>query len=122
MLPYLQRFKHTFARIFSHSQHPDLRPLIEPLPRQSHDDRLELLVAQWHATITPHSSADEAALVKLSRTQPKAKAIVHQHLHAIGAFVDEQVRMMSSRFSEHIHNAGQRFIYPGTHVDRFHRK
>src|SRR5579862_2161260 len=67
------------------------------------------------------SSADEAAFVKLSRTQPKAKAIVQQHLHTVGAFVDEQVRIMGSRFTEHIHDASQRFIYSGTHVERFHR-
>jgi hypothetical protein len=47
---------------------------------------------------------------------------VSQHLHAVGAFVDEQIRMMGSRFTEHIHDAGQRFGYPGAHVERFHRE
>src|SRR5260221_9480148 len=75
------------------SQHPDLRALIEPFPRQSHDDRLKLLVAQRHATIMSHTSADEAAFVKLSRAQPETKAIMHQYLHTVGAFVDEQVCM-----------------------------
>ena len=90
--------------------------------RQPHDDRLKLLVAQLHATIMSHTSADEAAFVKLSRTQPEAKASVHQHLHAVGAFVDKQVRMMSTRFIEHIYDAGQRFIYAGTHVERLYCK
>ncbi len=60
----------------------------------------------------PHASnADEAAFVESSRTQPQAKAIVHQHLHSIGAFVHEQVRMMSTRLAEHIHDAGERSIH-----------
>src|SRR6266704_174194 len=92
-------------------KHADLRALIEPFPRQSHHDRLQLLVAQRHATIMSHTSADKAAFVKPSRTQPQAKAIMHQHLHTIGALVHEQVRMMGSRFTEHIHDAGKRFIY-----------
>src|ERR1700694_2550082 len=68
----------------------------------------------------PQASADEATFVKLSGTQPQAKAVVNQHLHAIGAFVDEQIRMMSSRFTEHIHNASQRFVEPRTHIERLH--
>jgi hypothetical protein len=32
--------------------------------------------------------ADEAALVELSRAQPEAKAIMHQHLHAVAGSND----------------------------------
>src|SRR5277367_349840 len=69
-----------------------------------------------------HTSADEATFVKPSRTQPEAEAIMHQHLHAVGAFVDEQVCMMSSRFTEHVHHASQRCIGAGAHVERLYRK
>ena len=70
----------------------------------------------------PHAGTDEAALVKPSRTQSQTKSVVHQNLHAVGALVDEQIRMMGSRFTKHIHDAGQRFVHAGTHVERFYGK
>ena len=69
-----------------------------------------------------HTGADKTALIEFPRAQPQAKAIVHQHLHAVAAFVDEQLGMMCARLTEHIHDARQHFIYTGTHVQRFHRE
>jgi hypothetical protein len=37
---------------------------------------------------------DELALVQAASGQPDADAVVHQHLHAVGAFVGEQVGVM----------------------------
>jgi hypothetical protein len=65
---------------------------------------------------------DETAFVELSRTQPEAKAIVNQHLHAVGAFVDEEVGVMRTRFAKDIHDAGQRLVDTRTHVERLYRK
>src|SRR5258707_6353355 len=99
MLPHLQRYQHSSPHFFF-LKHPDLGALIESFPRQPDHDRLKLLVAQRHATIMSCTSADEAAFVKPSRTQPEAKAIMHQHLQTVGAFLYEQVRIMSARFTK----------------------
>src|ERR1700684_1457997 len=101
-------------------QHAYFCALVEPLPRQSHNDRLKLLVRERHATIMSHTRADEAAFVELSRTQPEAEAIVNQHLHAVGAFVDEEVGVMRTRFAKYIHDTGQRLIDTGTHIERLY--
>src|ERR1700722_16048974 len=69
-----------------------------------------------------HTGADKAAFVELSRAQPEAKAIVNQHLHAVGAFVDEEVRVMRPRFAKDIHDSGQRLVHTGAHVARIHRE
>src|SRR5271154_434388 len=67
-----------------------------------------------------NARADKAAFVKLPRAEPKAKANVNQHLHAVGTFVDKEVRMMSTRFTEDIHDAGERLIDAGAHVERLY--
>jgi hypothetical protein len=103
-------------------QHAYFCALVEPLPRQTHDDRLQLLVRERHATIMSHIGADKAAFVELSRAQPEAKAIVNQYLHAVGAFVDEEVGVMRTRFAKDIDNAGQRLVDTGTHVERLYRE
>jgi len=105
MLPHLLSFQQYATRLF-YLQHADLRAFIEPLPRQSDNDGLQLLMRKRHATIMPHTGADEAAFVEFSRAQPEAKAIMDQNLHAVGAFVDEEVGMMRARFSKDIHNPG----------------
>jgi hypothetical protein len=69
-----------------------------------------------------NTCTDEAAFVQLPRAQPQTKAIVHQHFHPVRAFVDEEVRMMSTRFAKHIHHTGERFVHTGTHVERLHSK
>jgi hypothetical protein len=65
-----------------------------------------------------HASADEAAFVELPRAQPQTEPIVYQHLHAIRAPVDEQIRMMSTRLTEDIHYPCKWFVDAGTHVER----
>src|SRR5277367_2327579 len=67
-----------------------------------------------------HTRTDEAAFVELSRAQPEAKAIMNQHLDAVAAFVDEEVGVMSARLTEHIHNARQRLVDAGAHVERLY--
>jgi hypothetical protein len=48
-----------------------------------------LLTRQQHATLTPHTGADEAAFVEIFR-------------------VDEEAGVMSTRFAKDIHDASQR--------------
>jgi hypothetical protein len=112
----------TDCAVLFYLQHAYFCALVEPLPRQTHDDRLQLLVRERHATIMSETRADEAPFIELSRAQPEAKAIVNQHLHAVGAFVDEEVGVMRTRFAKNIHDAGQRLVNPGTHVERLYRE
>ena len=121
MLPHLPRFQQSAQRFFL-SQHTYFCALVEPLPRQSDNDRLQLLVRERHATIMSHTRSNKATFVELSRAQPEAKAIVNQHLHAVGAFVDEEVGVMRARFAKDIHDAGQRLIDTRTHIERLHRE
>src|ERR1700722_3673670 len=107
---------------FFSSEHADLRALIESFPRKSDDDGLQLFVAQCHAEIMSDSGADEASFVKFPRAEPEAKAIVHQHLHAIRTFVDEEIGVMGARFAEHAHDASQRLVGADTHVERLDRE
>jgi hypothetical protein len=64
-------------------------------------------------------------LARILKTPPankqgSAPATAQQHLHTVGAFVDEEVGVMRSRFAKHAHNAGQCLIDAGTHVERFY--
>jgi hypothetical protein len=45
---------------------------------------------------------------------------MHQYLHAVGALVDEQVCMVSSRFTEHSHDASEGGIDAGAHIERLY--
>jgi hypothetical protein len=75
-----------------------------------------------HLLTFQQSRSDKAAFVELSGAQPEAKAIMNQYLHAIGAFVDEEIGVMRTRFAKDIHNAGQRPVDAGTHVERLYRE
>src|ERR1700722_4074901 len=107
---------------FFSSEHADLRALIKSFPRKAHDDGLQLFVAQCHAKIMSASGADEASFVKFPRAEPQAKAIVHQHLHAIRAFVDKEIGIVGARFAEYAHDASQRLVGAGTHVEGLDRE
>jgi hypothetical protein len=101
------------------SQHADFSALIEPLPRQSHDDRLQLLMRQSKPAFLRHTSTDKTAFVESSRAQPQSKAVMHQHLHSVRALVHEQIRMVSLGLTEDTDYARQRGINPCSHVYRF---
>lgn len=47
---------------------------------------------------------------------------MHQNSHAVRAFVDEQIRMVSSRFAKDSHDTSEGRIDAGAHVERFYRE
>src|SRR5579862_5855161 len=47
---------------------------------------------------------------------------MHQHLHPVRALVDEQVRMVSSRFAKHVDDTSEGRIDAGAHVERLYRE
>src|ERR1700722_15530865 len=116
-------YKSTYVeRLYFLLKHADFRALIEPLPRQPHHEGLQVFVREGHATTMPRCNSDEASFVEPSSTEPKTKAIMQEHFHAIGAFVHEEIRMMSSSFAEHIDHPRERRVDTGAHIQRLNRK
>ena len=66
----------------------------------------------------PSLRPDELALVQPPRGQPHADAVVHEHLHAVGSPVGEQVRVVRARGAEDVDHARQRRFGAGAHVQR----
>ena len=65
---------------------------------------------------------DELALVQSPRGQPDADAVVHEHLHAVGAAVGEQVGVVRAGGAEDVDHARQRRLGAGAHVQRLDRQ
>ena len=61
---------------------------------------------------------DEVALVQPARAQPQAEAIVHEHLHAVGAPVGKEIGMVRLGSTEDLDHARQRGVDARAHVDR----
>jgi hypothetical protein len=93
--------------------------LADALPRQAEHEGVELRVGQREcgAAIT---RPDELAAVQSARREPYADAVVHEHLHAIGAAVGEQVGVVWPRGAEDTDHARQCSFGAGTHVQRRH--
>jgi Prolyl oligopeptidase family len=64
----------------------------------------------------------EAPLVQPPGAEPQSEAIMHQHLHAAGSTIHEQIRVVRSGLTEDAHHAGKRRIHSGTHVQRLDGK
>ena len=62
---------------------------------------------------------DEMALVQPARAQPQAEAVVHEHLHAVGAAVGKEIGMVCLRSTEDLDDARQGSVDARAHVDRF---
>ena len=101
------------------SQHADLRVLVQALPRQSHDERLQLIAREFHACAKMRTRSDKVPLLQTSCAQPQTKAIVDEHLNAIGSAVHEEVCMMRASLAEHTHHSSKRRVHPRAHVQRF---
>jgi hypothetical protein len=65
-------------------------------------------------------ASHELAAVQPTCRQPHADAVVHEHLHAVGAAVGEQVGMVRARRTEDVHPPGQRSFGARAHVQRLH--
>ncbi len=64
----------------------------------------------------------ELALVQPARRQPYSKAVMHQHFHAIGAAIGEQISTVRLRRTEHRYHADQCRLGAGAHVHRLDGK
>ena len=81
--------------------------LADALPGQAQHQGIELRAGQRQRAgrvLGP----DELAAVQPARRQPHADAVVHQHLHAVGAPVGEQVGMVRPGGAEDVDHPGQR--------------
>jgi hypothetical protein len=66
--------------------------------------------------------SDKVPLLQTSCTQPQTKAIVHEHLHAIGSPVHEEVCMMRSSHPKHAHHPSKCSVHAGSHIERLNGK
>ena len=89
----------------------------QALPRQAEHERVELRAGQRQRRASV-ARPDELAGVQAPRGQPHADAVMHEHLHAVGAAVGEQVRVVRSRGAEDTDHARQRGFGAGAHVQR----
>src|SRR6218665_352865 len=110
------RFPSAHSRI-ALLQDPDDTGFADALPGQAQHKCVELGMAQCQrrrSVLGP----DELAAVQSSRGQPDTDAVVHEHLHAIGTGIGEQVAMMRAGFAEDLHHASKGGLGPGSHVQR----
>lgn len=62
------------------------------------------------------------ALVQSPRGQPDPYTVMHQHFHAVGAAVGEQISTVRLRRTEYLHYTGQCGLGAGAHVHRLSGK
>ena len=86
-------------------QQRDDASFADALPRKPKHKSVELRSAQRQRRARV-LGPDEPAAVQAPCRQPDADAIVHQHLHAVGAAVREEVRMMRSSRTEYSRRPG----------------
>lgn len=60
----------------------------------------------------------ELPLIQSAGGKPDANAVVNQHLHAVGAALGEQVRVVRMRGAEHLDHTGQHGIETSPHIQR----
>lgn len=97
-------------------QDADHTSLADALPGQSQHERVQLGPGQCKgaAVFRP----DEAPGIQPASSQPHTDAVVHQHLHAIGPSVGEQVGMVRSSLTEDLDHPAERRLGAGSHVQR----
>lgn len=89
------------------------------LPGQTDHQGLQLLWRQGKLLAHPRFAPDEVAGVQPASRQPQTETVVHQHLHAVAAFVGKQVGAVGLRFAEHLHHPGQSGIGSRAHIQGF---
>jgi hypothetical protein len=81
---------------------------------------MQLFIRELDARSQVRIRSYEVPLLQAPGAQPQTEAIVHEHLHAVGSAVHEQISIMSAGCPEHIHNPGKGCIHPRSHVQRLH--
>ena len=77
--------------------------------------------SQCHVGIIGHLDAlgELPALMEPACNQPDAKAVVDQHLHAVGSGVGEQVGVMGVGCAEDLYDTGQSGLCTRSHIQGF---
>ena len=101
---------------FVHSHYGDDAAIADSLPGQSQHQGMQLLRAELVMSVDARRWPHELALVKPSGRQPDANAVMHQHLHSVGAAVGEQVSVVGMRCTEHLDHSAKRRVRTRAHV------
>lgn len=94
---------------------------VEPLPGQTNDQSLQLLGGECDGLSCLRTRPREATPMQPSGAQPQTIAIMHEHLDPIGPLVREQIRVVRTRLTEHLHHTRERRIRSRSHVERLDR-
>lgn len=86
------------------------------MQRQANQERVQLVGCERYRC--PSRRPTELALTETTHALPQVEAVVDQHLQVRRATIREEVGMMRPRFAEHAHDARQRRVRPGAHVER----
>ena len=92
--------------------------LAQTLPRKTDNERLQLTHRELKACAKVRARSDKVPLLQSTRAQPQAKAIVHEHLQAIGAAVHKEVGVVRAGFTEHTHHTRKGRVDSSSHVQR----
>lgn len=84
--------------------------------------RYEDLIARDKASLDifwlKDKSLDELAVVQAAGRQPHADVVMHEHLHAVGSAVGEQIHVVRPHGAEHSHDPCERSLAARTQVQR----
>lgn len=108
------------ARLFTSppdSDDSDHAILADALPRQAQHQTGQLFVRQGTLLgFAADGRPSKLPLIQASRGQPDADPVVNQNLHAVGAPIGEQIRMVWVRGAEHLDHTRQGRVETSTHV------
>src|SRR5574337_359931 len=98
-------------------QHGDDPGLANALPGQAKHEGIELRMGQAQRPAAV-PGPNEPAAIEASGRKPHADAVVHEHLHAVGAAVGKQVRVVRAGRTEHVDDTREGGLGAGPHIQR----
>lgn len=98
------------------SHYGDDATVADSLPGQAQHQGMQLLSAELVLPVYAGRWPHELALVESPGRQPDANAVMHKHLHSVGAAVGEQVSVVRMRCTEHLNHPAKCRIRARAHV------
>ena len=100
----------------------DNSALANAAPGQPQHQCVELWASQTDLRLPHRVGPGKVSLVQPPGGQPKANAIVHQHLHAVGTLVGKEVGAVGMGCAEDGDDARQARVKAASHVQRLRGK
>jgi hypothetical protein len=100
------------------SHHANHAVLANALPRQSEHESGQLLLRDRPTRVGSGLRPDELSLVQPSCCQSDSDSVVHEHLHAVGPTVGEEIGVVGMSRVKHSDHAREYCIETRSHVQR----